>query len=434
MPAAKRFCAALLATVVALGAHAQPAPPQQPAKEKPKRPTADDVAKIEAAIPDKAPAAPKKARKVLVFTKATGFVHSSIPVAAKTLELMGKKTGAFEVTVTDDPEAFSPENLKQYDGIVMASTTGSLFAPKSGKEELMFDPKAAELPADVKHSKELRDSLIAFVKGGRRIMGIHAATDSSYKWKDYGVMMGGYFNGHPWGKITLTLDDPTNPVNAAFASEGKPFTISDEIYTFKETYDRSRLHVLASIDIEASGINGGFNRPQDHDYGVSWLHKYGDGRVFYTLLGHREETYFNPVAVRHMLAGLQYALGDLEADDKPSGPLPAERLAKNMAWAAKAFVKVSADEKWYKESKEKEQTFTGTLEAVPGAGGPSIVMRASYYKLGDRTVFTGGKKVKALDDLVGKKVEIKGKANDMNLEGQNLKEIWPGQVRVALEK
>ncbi|HYE19769.1 MAG TPA: ThuA domain-containing protein [Tepidisphaeraceae bacterium] len=431
MSAAKRFFAALLATVVALGAHAQPAPP---AKEKPKRPTAEDVAKIEAAIPDKAPAAPKKARKVLVFTKATGFVHSSIPVAARTIELMGKKTGAFEVTVTDDPKAFAADNLQQYDAVVMASTTGPLFVEKGVKEDLLYDPKATSLPADVKQAKDLRDSLIGFVKGGKGIMGIHAATDSSYKWKDYGVMMGGYFNGHPWGKITLHLDDPTNPVNAAFASEGKPFTISDEIYTFKETYDRSRLHILASIDIEASGINGGFNRPQDHDYGVSWLHRYGDGRVFYTLLGHREETYFNPAAVRHMLAGLQYALGDLEADDKPSGPLPADRLAKNMALAAKAFVKVSADEKWYKESKEKEQTFVGTLEAVPNAGGIGIVMRASHYKLGDRTVFTGGKKVKALDDLVGKKVEIKGKAVEMELEGQNLKEIWPGQVRAALEK
>ena len=440
----QRLCTALLAAVIAASsftafaadptpapdkAAVKPVPVPPPAKPKVVRPTPEDIAKIEAALPEKAPAAAKKSRKVLIYTKATGFVHSSIPVAAKTFELMGKKTGAFEATITDDSEAFAADNLKNYDAVLMASTTGSLFAPKSGKEELMFDAKAGELPADVKHSKELRDSLIAFVKSGKGIMGIHAATDSSYKWKDYGTMMGGYFNGHPWGKITLRLDDPTNPVNAAFGTE--PFTISDEIYTFKDTYDRSRLHILASIDIEASNITGGFNRPQDHDYGVSWLHKYEGGRVFYTLIGHREESYMNPIVLKHMLAGLQYALGDLEAPDAPSGPLPAERLEKNMKWAARAFTNVMGNEKTYKESKAKEEMFTGTLEAIPEAGGVGIVMRTSFYKLGDRTVFTAGKKDKTLDGLVGKKVAIKGKANDMALEGQQLKEIWPGSVRAA---
>ncbi len=425
---ASRFCSVVLAAVVGFSGLARAA---DPAKPKPSRPNADDLAKIEAALPEKAPATPKKPRKVLVFTKATGFVHSSIPVAAKTFELMGKKTGAYETVITDDPEAFAADNLKNFDAIVMASTTGSLFVPNGAKEDLLYDAKA-ELPEQLKHAKDLRDSLLNFVKSGKGIVGIHAATDSSYKWKEYGTMMGGYFNGHPWGKITLFLDDPSSPVNAAF--EGKPLTISDEIYTFKETYDRSRLHVLASIDLEASGLTGGFNRPQDQDYGVSWLNKYGEGRVFYSLLGHREETYFNPIVLKHFLAGMQYALGDLEADAAPSGPLSPERLQKNLAIGAKAFQPVNGNEKWYKDSKEKEQTFAGKLEAVPGADKPNIVMRASFYKLGDRTVFTGGKKVKVLDDLIGKDVEIKGKAVDMNLEGQNLKEIWPGSVRAALAK
>ncbi len=166
----------------------------------------------------------------------------------------------------------------------MVSTTGSLFIPKGAKEELLRDSKAP-LPADLAHAKELRDSLLAFVSGGKWIMGIHAATDSSYQWKEYGLMMGGYFNGHPWGKITLFLDDPQNPVNAAF--ENKPLTISDEIYTFKEVYSRDRQHILTSIDIGASKLDQGFNRPADHDYAVSWLNTVGQGRVFYCSLGHR---------------------------------------------------------------------------------------------------------------------------------------------------
>jgi type 1 glutamine amidotransferase len=341
---------------------------------------------------------------------------------------MGNKTGAYSTIISDDPESFAPEKLKDVDAILMLSTTGELFVPKGAKAELLRDT-SKPLPPDLARARELRDSLIAFVKSGGGIMGVHAAADSSYQWKEYGEMMGGYFNGHPWGRITMRLDDPANPVNAAFA--GKPFTIDDEIYTFRAPYSRERLHILTSIDLEASKIDAGFNRPQDHDYAVSWLNRYGQGRVFYCSLGHQEKTYWNPTVLKHYLAGLQFCLGDLESDAEPSGPLPQERLDTNLKVAAKGWKDVSKGEKWYQDQKAvKEQTFTGVLEAVPNADGPSTLQRARYYKVADRMVFTGGKKHPALDALVGRKVEIRGKPMDMELEGQQLKEVWVGQVRM----
>jgi hypothetical protein len=240
-------------------------------------------------------------------------------------------------------------------------------------------------------------------------------------------MLGGQFNGHPWGHIVMRIEDPANPVNAAF--DNKPFEISDEIYTFRETYSRQRQHILTSIDLAASKIDKGFNRPQDNDYAVSWLNKYGDGRVFYCSLGHAENTYMNPVVLRHYLAGLQFAFGDLQADAQPSGPLTPERLAENNDTAAAGYQEVSSGEKWYRDSKEKEQAFTGRLESLPAPAEVGITMRAHFYKLGDRLVFTGGRKNKALDSLVGKNVEIRGKAIDMELEGQQLHELWPALIR-----
>lgn len=394
------------------------------------RPNAKDLEKINAAMPDTAPAKPKQPRKVLIFTKATGFVHSSIPVAAKTFELMGEKTGAYTTVISDDPDSFMPDNLKQFDAVLMASTTGSLFVPKGAKEDLLYK-KDAKLPDDIAHTKMLRDSLIAFVKGGKGIMGIHAATDSSYQWKDYGTMMGGYFNGHPWGHIVMRIEDPNNPVNAAFG--GKRFEISDEIYTFKEVYSRERQHILTSIDLAASKIDRGFNRPMDHDYAVSWLNKYGEGRVFYCSLGHAEATYWNPVVLKHYLAGLQFVLGDLEADASPSGPLSPERLEENKAATKYAWQDIGTD-KAYRDNKDvKEKSYIGVLEAVPNPGLPGILQRASFYKLNDLMVFTGGKKNGTLDGLVGKKVEIKGKAVDMELEGKKVHELWPASVRPAKE-
>jgi hypothetical protein len=93
--------------------------------------------------------------------------------------------------------------------------------------------------------------------------------------------------------------------------------------------------------------------------------------------------------------------------------------------------KLFADEKWYKDEKGEEQVFNGKLEKIPDAGGASALMRTSFYKLGERTVYTGGKRNRALDALLGRAVEIRGKAVEMELEGRKLREIWPATVRKA---
>ena len=256
--------------------------------------------KVEPVLPDAAPAKPAKPRKVLIFTQALGFVHSSIGLGAKTFELMGKKTGAFDSVTSDEPAMFDPEKLKDFDAVLLVSTTGELFS-KEPKEKME------------KH----RASLVDFVKSGKGLMGIHAAGDCSPGWKEYGEMMGGHFVEHPWQHITAKNEDAKNPVSAAF--DGKDFTIDDEIYNFHEdyAYSRDRLHVLLSVDLQKSGIKEDKNR-KDHDYGISWLNQYEKGRVFYCALGHREEVYWNPTLLKHYLAGMQFVIGDLPADATPS--------------------------------------------------------------------------------------------------------------------
>lgn len=114
----------------------------------------------------------------------------------------------------------------------------------------------------------------------------------------------------------------------------------------------------------------------------------------------------------------------------PAGTQPATSTAPATA-PAKGWTKLFEDAKWYKESQGKEEVFAGKLEAIPQADGATTLMRTSFYKLGDRTVRTRVQKVKILDGMVGKKVEIRGKAVDMALEGQSVKEIWPAAVRLA---
>ena len=259
------------------------------------------IQKITAAMPAKAIAKPAKARKLLVFTLAKGFPHGSIPVAAKALEIMGKKTSAFEATESADPAVFKADALAKFDAVCMDNTTGDLF--------------------DDDGKKALAD----FVSSGKGMAGIHAATDCFYDWKDYGEMMGGYFNGHPFRRISVKLDDPGSPLSAPFREKG--FQIEDEIYTFKEPYSREKLHVLLSIDWENSHLSGGTR--SDNDYALSWIHEVGKGRVFYCAFGHDDAIFWNPAILKHYLAGLQYVLGDLKADATPSAKLqPAPKPAR----------------------------------------------------------------------------------------------------------
>lgn len=318
-----RFAGLLLAVIVAAQVQAAEVKPEV-------------VARIEKAVPEAAPAKPAKPRKVLVYTQASGFVHSSIPVGAKAFELLGQKTGAFEVAlVTNDPAVFTPESLAQYDCLVLISTTGNFLVPrvpqkdtknlegeaKQAAEEENKRARAEHQEKYVKPEKDRQQALLDYVKKGGGLVGIHAASDAYYGWKEYGDLIGGYFHSHPYGKITVRIDDPENPINAQFG--GQSFEFSDEIYVFRdESFSRDRVRVLLSVDNEKSGISGGPRK--DSDYAVAWIHGYGEGRVFYTLLGHREETFMNPLSMRYFLAGTQYALGDLKANDVPAGKLKAE--------------------------------------------------------------------------------------------------------------
>jgi type 1 glutamine amidotransferase len=256
----------------------------------------DALARIRAAAPDEAPARPAHPRHLLVYTACRGFVHGSIPYCTAALQVLGEKTGAFEVTTSDDPEVFRPASLARFDAICFNNTTGELFS-----------------------DEELKRSLLDFVRGGKGVVGIHAATDCFYDWAEYGDLMGGYFDGHPWNEtVAVKLDEPDHPLNAAFG--GRSFEIADEIYQFKLPYARDRLCVLLSLDTTRTDMSKKGIKRSDNDFAVSWVQRYGDGRVFYCSLGHREEIFWNPAVLRHYLAGVQFALGDLEADATPSMP------------------------------------------------------------------------------------------------------------------
>lgn len=359
------------------------------------------VAAMMSALPDHAPATPLRPRKVLVLAHAAGFVHSTIPLAAKTIEALGTKTGAWTTTITYDPADITAANLAQYDAVFLASTTGAF----------LDDPNDAAATA------ARRKALLDFVRGGKGLAGIHAATDSYHEdstppapgggigallgsftpgatlapvmlnqgdrnhdgkldrtemdaltgawfrtldragsgrllqsdfaffalmvpqpspappvaqgpdtqvgtWPDFNKLIGGYFKFHWFDpqQITVKIDDPSSPLTSMF--HGRSFDVHDEIYTMgAKSWSRDNVHVLTSIDYSkmSDADKALEEHPRaDHDYGLSWIRREGQGRVFYEALGHSERIYAMTPILEHVLAGMQYVLGDLKANDAPS--------------------------------------------------------------------------------------------------------------------
>ena len=325
------FAAALAAGLTASAGFAQPAatpagPANCPAggfsggfsKGCPQRQFAnpDDISALMAALPEKPYAAPQSLRHVLVLCRAVGWVHTSIPIAAKMVEYLGDKTGAWMTTITYDAAAITPENLKQYDAVFLDNTTGAFL----------------DDPNDKAVSELRRKALLDFVKGGKGLAGIHAATDSYHTngpapaaaWPEFNEAMGGFFKFH-WVYPTLIpvkVDDPHSPLTVMYPPRG--FDIVDETYTFpQDSFSRKRVHVLTSINYakmsaEDKAKEPAATRRTDGDYALSYIQRVGSGRVFYEAHGHDEKVYYLRPFVAHMLAGIQYALGDLKADDSPS--------------------------------------------------------------------------------------------------------------------
>jgi len=253
-----------------------------------------------------------KPRKLLVYSVTRGYRHKSIPTGKTALRILGQKTGAFEAVISDDMVNFEPEKIHDFDAICFLNTTKDVFKPDKDEWKKM-DP-AARKKAEEKE-KRLQKSLIDFLKSGKGFVGIHAATDTYYSWSEYGEMIGGYFDGHPWNAgtpVSIMVEKGQEQHPCCAHLEGNNLNFKEEIYQFKAPYDPKKLHMLLRLDPEQTDISKG--KRADEDYGVSWIKHHGQGRVFYCSLGHNNHIFANPQVLEHYLKGIQWALGDLEAE------------------------------------------------------------------------------------------------------------------------
>ncbi len=197
--------------------------------------------------------------RILYFTYSAGYRHEVLPLSKAILTQLGRNSGVFEVTCTEDTSEFSTENLERY-AAVMFYTTGEL--PMSGAE---------------------KTALLDFVRSGRGFLGVHSATDTFYTWPDYLDLIGGYFNGHPWHQaVTIEVADSGDPLVGFL---GRSFQVEDEIYQISD-FDYRGSHVLLHLDPNSVDLGKPSVRQRFYGWPLAWTRSYGQGRVFYTALGH----------------------------------------------------------------------------------------------------------------------------------------------------
>lgn len=252
---------------------------------------------------------PKGMAHVLVIGETKGWEHDSIPDVMANIWKMGHDTKLWDAIIRTDtelitkkdlnsPRGFNRKNLNYFDALIFASTTGELDLSDEQKRDMM-----------------------SFIKDdGKGFVGIHAALDTNYTWPEYGEMIGGWFDDHPWSTFDapIIVEDPSFPAVRHFPKE---FVKYDEIYQPK-SWSRAKVNVLLSLDPNKLDYK---NNPRvhraDHDFAVAWSKMYGKGRVFYSTLGHTKESWDDPDIQKMYFEAIKWVLG-LTEGSTASHPRP----------------------------------------------------------------------------------------------------------------
>jgi cytochrome c len=225
----------------------------------------------------------KSEPRVLVFSKTKGWKHTSIPFGMTAVQKLGNKNG-FEVDTTRDANFFTENNLKKYHAVIFLNTTGNVL------------------------NTEQQNAFERYIQAGGGYVGIHSAAATEYEWPWYNKLMGAHFSSHPHNPgVRNGLIAVTDKSHSS--TEGLPdkWQRDEEWYSYRSFYPD--LKILAYLDENSyDGGTNGSNHP------IAWYHAFDGGRAFYTGLGHADETYSDPLFLKHILGGIKYAMGDGQLD------------------------------------------------------------------------------------------------------------------------
>ena len=277
-------------------------------------PSKDPAPAVVPAAPPQVPAVAEckdSLPRILVFSRTMGFRHQSIPDGIRAIGDLG--TGRWSVDATEDPAAFTVDNLRRYRAVVFLSTTGNVL--------------------DDAQQKAFEE----YFRAGNGWVGIHAAADTEYDWPWYGKLVGAWFKGHPRNQqATVNVEDRTHRSTAMLPAEWKRL---DEWYSFRSN-PRSDVHVLASLDEKTYDPE----KVAMGDHPIAWYHDFDGGRAWYTALGHTKESYSETLFLQHVREGIEWAAGipAKAAAPAPAAPAPAAKPAAAAARGGRILAQAPA--------------------------------------------------------------------------------------------
>jgi len=219
-------------------------------------------------------------KKVLIYSKTNGYRHASIESSVDAVSKLVRENG-FEVFATEDSSHFSETSLQQYAAVIFLNTAG----------DVLTDVQQADFER--------------YIQAGGGFVGVHSATNTEFDWPWYNKLVGAYFDDHPKiQEAVLHVIDRTHPSTLGMDNI---WTKTDEWYNYFDF--NPDVNVLIKVD--ESSYEGG---KHGVDHPISWYHEYDGGRSFYTELGHTEETFQDETFLKHLLGGIQYAVGEGRLD------------------------------------------------------------------------------------------------------------------------
>jgi uncharacterized protein len=246
-----------------------------------------------------AQSAPSAKKHLLVLGEQRGYRHESVSHAMATIERLGNQTGLWDTTIFTDTEVltkkkleYNAKNLNDFDAVVFFT--------------------GGELEMNPSHKADL----LSFVHDdGKGFVGVHSATITFTEWPEYGEMIGGYFDEHPWGTFDapIIVEDPNFP---GMQQWPRSFVLNDEIYQVRN-YSRDKIRVLMRLDPERLDLKNPKVHRTDRDFAVTWAKMYGKGRVYYSCLGHVTENWDNPNVQKMYTEAIKWALKLVDADVTP---------------------------------------------------------------------------------------------------------------------
>ena len=238
-------------------------------------------------------------KQLLAIGEEKGYRHEAVSHALATIERLGRETGLWDTTIRTDTETLTKKKLEY-----------------NAKNLNDFDAVLFYTGGDLEMDSQQKADFLSFIgDDGKGFVGVHSATITFTSWPEYGEMIGGYFDEHPWGTFDapILVEDPTFPGMQQWPHS---FVLRDEIYQMKD-YSRDKVRVLMRLDTSKLDLKNAKVHRHDGDFAVTWAKTYGKGRVFYSTLGHVPENWDDPRLQTMYTEAIKWALGLTEADATP---------------------------------------------------------------------------------------------------------------------